>query len=392
MALSQKLPQYRHHKASGQAYVRVSGRFIYLGKYGTAASRAEYDRVVGEYLANGRQLPNLSETTMVEIMAGYLKWAKRYYKNQPGGKRSSDLYLVKSLIKLIRPLYGRRPASDFSGLAVKSLMAQMVEAGKSRSYVNKQLQRMKHMLKWAVSEDLVSPDVYHRVAAVTGLRRGKTSAKEGKQVKPIGDPEINKTLKYLPPVVDDMVRFQRLTGARPGEIVTLRPMDLDCSQDIWRFIPESHKTERHGVQRVILIGPRAQEVLTPYLKDRAGELWCFSPKDSARMVRERRQGQRTTPVHYGNRPGSNKAKNPLRFPGLKYTTDSYRRAIHRACKTADVEKWSPNQIRHTAATSIREEFGLEAAQYVLGHTRADTTQIYAERNLKVAAEAIRKQG
>ena len=45
---------------------------------------------------------------------------------------------------------------------------------------------------------------------------------------------------------------------------------------------------------------------------------------------------------------------------------------------------SPLQLRHTAATMIRSQFGLEASQVVLGHARADVTQLYAERDLSRA--------
>jgi integrase len=61
----------------------------------------------------------------------------------------------------------------------------------------------------------------------------------------------------------------------------------------------------------------------------------------------------------------------------------------------DVEllpKWSPNRLRHTAATEIRKRFGLEAAQVALGHATADVSQIYAERDLTLAAEVMRKIG
>ena len=40
-------------------------------------------------------------------------------------------------------------------------------------------------------------------------------------------------------------------------------------------------------------------------------------------------------------------------------------------------RWSPNRLRHAAATEIRREVGLEEAQIILGHSRADVTQIYA---------------
>ena len=36
-------------------------------------------------------------------------------------------------------------------------------------------------------------------------------------------------------------------------------------------------------------------------------------------------------------------------------------------------RWSPNRLRHSAATAIRQRFGLEAAQVPLGHASADVT-------------------
>jgi site-specific recombinase XerC len=54
--------------------------------------------------------------------------------------------------------------------------------------------------------------------------------------------------------------------------------------------------------------------------------------------------------------------------------------------------WSPNQLRHSAATEIGRQFGLEAAQVVLGHSRADVTQVYAERDFARAKEIMRRIG
>ncbi len=50
-----KNPSYRLHKASGQAVVTINDRDHYLGRYGSATSRPAYDRLIGEWLANGRQ-------------------------------------------------------------------------------------------------------------------------------------------------------------------------------------------------------------------------------------------------------------------------------------------------------------------------------------------------
>jgi hypothetical protein len=51
--LGDKLPAYRKHRATGQAVVTLSGRDFYLGHFGTATSKAEYDRRVGEWKAAG---------------------------------------------------------------------------------------------------------------------------------------------------------------------------------------------------------------------------------------------------------------------------------------------------------------------------------------------------
>jgi integrase len=160
---------------------------------------------------------------------------------------------------------------------------------------------------------------------------------------------------------------------------------------------------------VIFIGPRGQDVLQPYLL-RGQDDFCFSPADSERKRRQIAHEQRTTPLTCGNLPGTNRTRKPRRQPGERYTPDSYRRAIERACDLAfppasdheltnaelkawrKLHRWSPNQLRHSAATEIRRRFGLEAAQVTLGHASADVTQVYAERDLEKARYVMREVG
>ena len=81
-----------------------------------------------------------------------------------------------------------------------------------------------------------------------------------------------------------------------------------------------------------------------------------------------------------------------RMDGDAYSVASYRQAIHRACDKANISRWSPNRLRHSVATQIRADFGLEAAQVILGHSKADVTQVYAERNSQLAETVIREIG
>jgi len=65
-------------------------------------------------------------------------------------------------------------------------------------------------------------------------------------------------------------------------------------------------------------------------------------------------------------------------------------AVKRAALKAGLTHWHPNQLRHTFATQVRKQHGLEAAQVLLGHARADVTQVYAERDGALAATVAAK--
>ena len=101
---------------------------------------------------------------------------------------------------------------------------------------------------------------------VTGLRKGRTEAREADPVLPVDDKIVNQTLEHVPEVIGDMIRLQRLTGMRPQEVCMMRPMDIDRSEDVWVYRPESHKTEHHDRDRIIFIGKQAQQVLLNYLR------------------------------------------------------------------------------------------------------------------------------
>jgi integrase len=291
----------------------------------------------------------------------------------------------------VKELYSRIPAADFGPLALKATRQAMIDADHSRKYINKNIERIRRMFKWAAAEELLPASVPQSLSMLAGLRQGRTTARELPPVLPVDDAVVQATLPYLPEIVADMVRLQRLTGARPAEICMLRPRDLDRSGEVWFYRPESHKTEHFGKTRTILIGPKGQGILLRYLA-RDADACCFQPIDSEQKRRTERHDARQTPLSCGNRPGSNRKAIPLRKVGSMYSTASYRRAINRACSRAGVAPWAPNRLRHTTATEVRREFGLEAAQIMLGHSKADVTQVYAERDLSKGLEVAKRIG
>jgi integrase len=173
--------------------------------------------------------------------------------------------------------------------------------------------------------------------------------------------------------------------------MAMRPCDISRGADgVWVYRPREHKTEHFGAVRHVLMGPRAQEVLRPWL-DRAPEAYCFSPAEAVAARNARSRAHRKSPMTPSQ--AARKAKpHPKQAAGARYDKDSYRWAIRKVCQKAGVPVWHPNELRHTAATEIRASVGLEAAQAVLGHAKADVTQVYAERDLAKARAVMSEIG
>ncbi len=404
--LQKRPPKYGRHKASGQAVVYVKGREVYLGKYGSPKSHERYRAFLAEWrarLAEQVQAAAVEATeeslartinpaclrrkrreggtiTIDELIFVYRRHARSYYLKN--GEVTREAGLIVDVTTLLGKKHGDDPVDAFGPVQLDNFRDDLViDKDWSRKVINKQIGRLIRMFKWAVAKELCAADVPVQLSALEGLKRGRTDARETGGVTAVEDARIEQTLPCLPEIIADMVRFQRLTGARPGEVCALRPCDIDRSTDVWVYAPDAHKTEHHEKTRSVYIGPHAQKLLTSYL-ERDGEKFCFSPEESVARARQRQQKNR-------DKPWKRSATRP---PAERYQVASYRVAIRRGCKKAGVEVWTPNQLRHTAATEIRKRYGLEAAQVICGHERADVTQVYAERDRKLAERVARETG
>ena len=117
--------------------------------------------------------------------------------------------------------------------------------------------------------------------------------------------------------------------------------------------------------------------------------FCFSPAESEAKRRAQATAKRKTPSLVWQSSRHQSRIVAASHANDRYTTASYRRAIHRACEKLRIEKWSPNRLRHTASTEIRRRFGIDAARAVDGHSAASTTEIYAELDFNKAIDVMR---
>ncbi|MBL8753078.1 MAG: site-specific integrase [Planctomycetes bacterium] len=373
--------------------VKLGDRVVYLGPYGSEEAQAAYLRVVAEWRASGGVVA-AKVVTVDHVIAGYWQHAEVYYRKD--GKPTSELSVLKLAMRYLHQLYGSVPAVEFGPLALKACRERMIDAGLARTTINGYVSRIRQAFRWAVEGELVPGPVLQALQAVSGLKRGRSRAKEYEPIRPVDRGAVEAVLPHVARQVAAMIELQWLSGMRPQEVVQMRMAEIDRGGRVWIYRPRDHKVEHHGMDRVIPLGPKAQEVLGPFLSlDPVAAL--FSPKDAEKERRAAMRAARKTkvwPSHSNQARRARRRERGSEVQGLRecYDTNSYRRAIARGCESAGIPSWSPNQLRHSAATRIRKEMGIEVAQAVLGHRQLETTQVYAEVNQARAVEAMERLG
>ena len=167
---------------------------------------------------------------------------------------------------------------------------------------------------------------------------------------------------------------------------------------------------------MIPLGPKAQAIVKEFLKPNL-DAHLFSPRDHVLELRAARAASRKTKPTPSELRRRRRAKPATRMQD-RYDRRTYQQTVVCGCNRAfphptlaripraaltpeqreKLKAWRKAhggcvlQLRHTAATEFRAKYGLEAAQVVLGHAKADVTQVYAERDLAKAREVMREIG
>jgi integrase len=418
-------PAYFRHKPSGQARVRIDGKDHYLGLIDSDDSWTRYDALIEDWVR--RKPIDRSTLTIDELCLRFLADAKKYYvKGSPKPEATaapqvtSEVACIRAALRPLIRKSGTELAAGFGPLKLKAVRESMIRAGIARPTINKYVQRIRRVFRWGVENELVPATAHHALAAVRGLAKRRCEAPEPKPIKAVALERVEAIRPHVSRHVWGMVQLQLLTGARPGEIVSMRVGDLNTTGPVWEYAPREHKTEHHDKSRVISIGPRGQQLLREFLtdalaSDQGADAFVFSPSDAEAERSRRRRHDRKSPMTPSQ--ATRRAKpDGRRRPRDHYTVASYRRAIARGCELAfemprelrtipktagekqrlrlaaakwrEANCWRPNQLRHSAGTFLRREFGIEAASVILGHADLKTTEIYAEADLQRAREIM----
>jgi integrase len=396
-----RIPSLRLHRPSGQAVVTLSGVDRYLGRYGSPEAKQAYDRLLGEWLAAGRPQTTGRVITMAEVLADYIEFARDYY--------AAPSRELEDILPALRPLkaYADQPAASFGPLALRAIMDRWVRDGLARSTINARKGKIIRFGRWAVSREKIPSWLLEGLRAVEPLRAGRTVAREPEPRTAVEESVVRATLPHLTPHVAAIVELLWLTGARPSEILTMRTTDIDRTTDptCWRYRPRKHKNSHRKQSRVICLGPKAQAVLTPWLKADA-DAYIFQPREAVAVIAQSRKKAHRTDQQRAKAAAAKRraaeAQRRLKTGHAKPTNSrnagevyDHRRisnAVRRACLKHGIALWTPYQMRHSMATRVEQTIDFDTARKVLGKKSVADTARYVHADERAAAEAMKRIG
>lgn len=281
----------------------------------------------------------------------HTEFALQRYRNADG-RPNAEVDCFRSLARLLVANFGNVPVDKFRALALRELRKEMIAADWSRGFINKQVGRVRLMFRVGASLELVDPDTVASLKTLPPLMPYESNARETEPRKAVTAADLKAVRAILPPLHRDIFDLLLLTGARPGEIMGLTTGLIQREGDVWRSELKFHKNMRRGKSRVLFFSAPAQGILWKYL--------TLDPDQYLFSIR------------------------PASFSG----------AMKRHCIKAGVTPFVPHQLRHTVATILADDLGLEVAQRVLGHSEIAMTSHYslaAEKKAKLAVAHLQHE-
>ncbi len=377
------IPSYLLHKVSGreaQARVRIAGKEFLLGRYGSEESRIRYGELIAKF-ASGVPIDPLAGQTIrgtnrgtdsddpgpsiAELIVAFLSHAEQHYVKN--GKATREQHCIRSAVRPLRELYALAPAKDFGPLALKAVRANMVDSGLARNSVNAAVGRIRRLFRFAVANEMVPVEVLTKLEAVSPLLAGRTEAHDLPPRTAVAQDNIDAVKKQVRPLVRDLVDVQLLTGARSGELLALTTSMIDRTGEVWKSKLADHKCQHKGKSRTLHFGPRAQLILTKYLSaDPDKRLFGMTRTAYCRAI------TRGCELAYG-------MPDKLRTIPKDVSTAERDERRRLAAEWRAEHCWSPHWLRHTAATRVREQLGIENVQSLLGHSTAEMSRHYSAK-------------
>lgn len=417
MPTNLRVPSAVLHKTSGQSCVtlRLSNgarRQVFLGAHGSPEAAKRYREVIAQYLAGqvvtteqAKAAPSGAFPTVSRLVASFLLHAQQHYRNGDGVVSREVRNFMIAAEPFLHVLRDRRTDTLDCG-DLSSVRAYWVEAefghkideagnpipgtGKrhARGYVNSTMRRIREMLRWGTENDgLVPGPVWHSLSAFRALGVGRGGARETEPVEAIPRAVVDAILPHLPATIAAAVELLWWSGMRAGELCNLRMRDVERGAEVWFYRPVQHKGAWKGRTRVVTFGPKCQELLRPRLSANP-DAFLFTPL--AAMAERKagwREARKSKPTPSQLARDERNSRKRSRYKA-QFDVETLRRAVHRACDAAGVDRFGLHRLRHAAGTRLVLEAGDDAARLQLGHADERMVRRYSRAADDVARVAV----
>ena len=383
---------------------------------GTPEAQAEYDRLARDLVLERTATHHRKRRNHRQRVDSRLLEALEQHYRRSDGTPTSELDLVRLALRPVNELYGYTAANCFgpthSRRSANDSSKGYFAEGRSSTMAHPPDVPLGRRERTGAALDA------YGLQAVRGLQRGRTEAKDYAPVRPVPEAWIEAVRPHVASPVRAMIDLQLLTGMRPGEVVIMRGCDLDRSGAIWTYRPKEHKTAHHGHEHLVYLGPKAQEIVSRFLKSKPDAFLLLSRRCPRGTVR----GEAGEPENEGSAIAGWKRRTSAAEAAV-VDVASYRRAIKYACERAfplpeHLRPQTGGTDRRTSEAddarggvrgevlaegtrlasapasaqrrrrSLRKEFGIEAARIILGHRNLRVTEIYAEADREQAMEVV----
>ena len=326
-------PTYAYHQ-SGRGRILWHGTSRLLpGEYNSPESLAAFAQMVAIVAATGH-LPDVrvEQVTMNDLRNKFRKYAEQSYRTKE--PRNYD-YALAAACKM----FGNLAVSEFTPAHLKTVRQSMLNAHLCRTTVNRRVRQIVFVFRWAVEEQIVKPEIWQALAAVRPIQRGRDNAIDYEPIQPVSESDFLRVVEAVPPRYRPALWVQLLTGMRSGELLAMRPQDVQMGGRHWYYTPKEHKTAKEIGAKIIGIPEPAIVFLVEAM-----------PKEFS-------------------------------FRWFPWSVDVHRRAVQRVCEKLGITVWHPHQLRHALATKAKASLGDSAAQALLAHTNPKTTKRYAHQSI-----------
>lgn len=381
-----KPPKYcGPHQPSGKAYCWIDGKQKYLpGHFGSPESVAAYRRVLSAF-SGKRPLPDPDQCTVAELF-------DLWFAEHDGIPPKKYSHYCRCAAAILESGHASRLVQDFGPRALREVRDLMVDQQLARSTVNQRIGRIKKVFKWGVSQEMVPVAVMQALYTVEGLT---SKAKPPQRIVAVDWKRVEELKSLLSDTVYSMLRVLWLTGMRPDNLCKLKLEEIDRSDDVWLYTPEQHKTKYRGHGLVIALGPKTQKIILKCQKKRSESDYVFRPADS--LAWHAKNNSMFKPWN-ARTPADNFSPNTLRQALLRAQAHKAGIKVKRALPTKkDFVRVGWNyftvyQLRHAAATELRQSFSVEEVRAYLGHSTLSATEVYAEHDLASAKKIAISRG